>query len=434
MHQFTTWTDQIAPLRQSQCEKKTLINPTIPLCCLYQGNHGNTQGRCGQAVVWEAYYISRSSSPLPGDPLHLQSQPQRQTIKPKIYIFADHICTWSRKLSATILGRHGVWNLTLLLYDSPASNRIFQSLLLKFVLMRFQKMSAPCDKDRAWRSCGTANEASWQNSDFSIDHRLKTEETQAQMTLKELAQLKAVNKWIHEFSVFSAWGGVFSGHTKGWASSPGCMPETVGDPYGRGINTLREDTGSSGSSACWTKYQAPQTLTFPENAEDMCDSQCNICTQINRKKHFWMPLVFVLICSYSDQAPAEWCIWASKTQGAAGRRTSYQSYSSLLERKRKNNWTFNFACTVAKNEEIAHPVLFTKSIIYRAFLHIHNISLGFWLFVRFTQEWYQTVKLLKCISSSQKSQASTSLDIHQVQNVQLTLKGWLVFIWQVLLI
>lgn len=225
--------------------------------------------------VWEAYYISRSSSPLPGDPHHLQSQPQRQTIKPKISIFDDHICTWSRKLSATILGRHGVWNLTLLLYDSPASNRIFQSLLLKFVLMRFQKMSAPCDKDRAWRSCGTANEASWQNSDFSIDHRLKTEETEAQMSLKELAQLKAVNKSMHEFSVFSAWGGVFSGHTKGWASSPGCKPETAGDPYRRGINTLREDTGSSGSSACWTKYQAPQTLTFPENAEDVCDSQCN---------------------------------------------------------------------------------------------------------------------------------------------------------------
>lgn len=35
-------------------------------------------------------------------------------------------------------------------------------------------MSAPCDKDRAWRSWGTANEASWQNSDFSIDHRLET--------------------------------------------------------------------------------------------------------------------------------------------------------------------------------------------------------------------------------------------------------------------
>lgn len=65
-------------------------------------------------------------------------------------------------------------------------------------------MSAPCDKDRAWRSCGTANEASWQNSDFSIDHRLKTEETEAQMSLKELAQLKAVNECMHEFSVFSA--------------------------------------------------------------------------------------------------------------------------------------------------------------------------------------------------------------------------------------
>lgn len=58
-------------------------------------------------------------------------------------------------------------------YISPASNRIFQSLLLKFVLMRFQKMSAPCDRERAWRSWGTAREASWQNSDFNMDHKLK---------------------------------------------------------------------------------------------------------------------------------------------------------------------------------------------------------------------------------------------------------------------
>lgn len=31
----------------------------------------------------------------------------------------------------------------------PASKRIFQSLLLKLELMRFQKMSAPLDSERA---------------------------------------------------------------------------------------------------------------------------------------------------------------------------------------------------------------------------------------------------------------------------------------------
>lgn len=56
---------------------------------------------------------------------------------------------------------------------SPASNRIFQSLLLKFKLMWFQKMSAPWERERACRSRGTAREANWQNSDFSMDHRLK---------------------------------------------------------------------------------------------------------------------------------------------------------------------------------------------------------------------------------------------------------------------
>lgn len=72
---------------------------------------------------------------------------------------------------------------------SPASNRIFQSLLLKFVLMRFQKMSAPCDRERAWRSWGTAREASWQNSDFNMDHRLKHKlDTHTWIAVKKLVK------------------------------------------------------------------------------------------------------------------------------------------------------------------------------------------------------------------------------------------------------
>lgn len=59
----------------------------------------------------------------------------------------------------------------------PASKRIFQSLLLKFELMRFQNMSAPCDNERAWRSWGTARDASWQNSDFNMDHKLEHKST-----------------------------------------------------------------------------------------------------------------------------------------------------------------------------------------------------------------------------------------------------------------
>lgn len=95
-------------------KKPSLIPQFLFAACtkVTMATHRGDVGR----QVWEAYYISRSSSPLPGDPHHLQSQPQRQTIKPKISIFDDHICTWSRKLSATILGRHGVWNLTLLLW------------------------------------------------------------------------------------------------------------------------------------------------------------------------------------------------------------------------------------------------------------------------------------------------------------------------------
>ncbi|KAG7277308.1 hypothetical protein CRUP_005842 [Coryphaenoides rupestris] len=47
--------------------------------------------------------------------------------------------------------------------EEPAATRgcrIFQSLLLKCASMRFQKMSAPLDRERAWRSWGTASDAS----------------------------------------------------------------------------------------------------------------------------------------------------------------------------------------------------------------------------------------------------------------------------------
>lgn len=128
----------------------------------------------------------------------------------------------------------------------PASNRIFQSLLLKLELMRFQKMSAPFDSERAWRSCGTASEASWQNSDFNIDHRLKDRPHIRQDLLQP---------FISRMSGYK--------HTSGWAFSPGRRPETEGDPCGRGTDILHGGRGSSGSSSCWTRCQAPQTWTFP---------------------------------------------------------------------------------------------------------------------------------------------------------------------------
>lgn len=136
---------------------------------------------------------------------------------------------------------------------SPASNRIFQSLLLKFELMRFQKMSAPCDRERAWRSCGTAREASWQNSDFNMDHRLK----------HKLDKQSAVRR-LTEFANSAIISVKRSAHTSGWASSLGCRPETGGYLCGQDTSTLHGDTGFSNSSACWTRCQAPQTWTFPE--------------------------------------------------------------------------------------------------------------------------------------------------------------------------
>lgn len=95
--------------------------------------------------------------------------------------------TWSYKLYQM----YYLFNFTLWL--SPASNRIFQSLLLKFVLMRFQKMSAPWDRERAWRSCGTAREASWQNSDFNMDHRLKHKHQHEAQHTKQLQSDRSIN-------------------------------------------------------------------------------------------------------------------------------------------------------------------------------------------------------------------------------------------------
>lgn len=60
------------------------------------------------------------------------------------------------------------------------------------------------------------------------------------------------------------------------------------------------------------------------NTEEVCDSVCPTCTL----KTFCLCLTF--ISSHSEVVPAELCIWASKTQGAAGRRTLCLSYSSWL--------------------------------------------------------------------------------------------------------
>lgn len=102
-------------------------------------------------------------------------------------------------------------------------------------------MSAPWDRERAWRSCGTAREASWQNSDFSIDHRLKHKNARGKNELCGQA-----HNDFHEHPSFL----VFVTHTKGSASSPGCRLRTGGDLYERGTDTLHGDTGSSDSSSC----------------------------------------------------------------------------------------------------------------------------------------------------------------------------------------
>lgn len=152
-------------------------------------------------------------------------------IKTKLYHFLNLIQTSLCSLEVGLL---------------PASKRIFQSLLLKLELMRFQKMSAPFDSERAWRSCGTASEASWQNSDFNMDHRLK-DRPHIRPDLWEL-----LISCTCDYK-----------HTWGWAFSPGRRTETEGDPCERGTDILHAGRGSSGSSACWTRYQAPQTWTFP---------------------------------------------------------------------------------------------------------------------------------------------------------------------------
>lgn len=43
---------------------------------------------------------------------------------------------------------------------------------------------------------------------------------------------------------------LFTAHTRGSASSPGCRLRTGGDLYERGIDTLHGDKGSSDSSSC----------------------------------------------------------------------------------------------------------------------------------------------------------------------------------------
>lgn len=152
---------------------------------------------------------------------------------------------WNDIAACTVL----VWKVIVRFYGFwPASKRIFQSLLLKFELMRFQNMSAPCDNERAWRSWGTARDASWQNSDFNMDHKLEHKSTGV--------------KW----SVWDSWAFLLkrlATHTMEWASFPECRPGTGDDLCGQDTGTLHEDKGSSDSSSCWTKCLAPQTLTFP---------------------------------------------------------------------------------------------------------------------------------------------------------------------------
>lgn len=163
---------------------------------------------------------------------------------------------------------------------SPASNRIFQSLLLKLESMRFQKMSAPCDRERAWRSWGTAREASWQNSDFNMDHRLHN--THVTLDTNHCGGVVYILKKKICNNLY--WKELSTAHTLGWASFPGCRPETGDDPCGQGTNTLHGDTLSSDSSAYWTRCQAPQTWTFPENTE-LCDSVCSFCLCLSFNIH-----------------------------------------------------------------------------------------------------------------------------------------------------
>lgn len=76
-------------------------------------------------------------------------------------------------------------------------------------------------------------------------------------------------------------------HTLGSASSPGRKPETGGDPCRQGTSTLHGGTGSSGSSACWTRCQALQTWTFPEHKGDT-DSQ--VCQPLLNASTLFVPL------------------------------------------------------------------------------------------------------------------------------------------------
>lgn len=77
--------------------------------------------------------------------------------------------------------------------EVPASNLIFQSLLLKLPFMIVQNMSAPWGSDRAWRRRGTANEDSWENSDLTTLHRLGNQGTAKALYHHHLCRRKALD-------------------------------------------------------------------------------------------------------------------------------------------------------------------------------------------------------------------------------------------------
>lgn len=112
-------------------------------------------------------------------------------------------------------------------------------------------------------------------------------------TKHQRQELANGRKDIHERSSFL----LFTARTRGSASSPGCRLRTGGDLYERGTDTLHGDKGSSDSSSCWTRCQAPQTWTFPNNTREVHDWQCStrkkshLCVSCPFVPQFWRSVV-----------------------------------------------------------------------------------------------------------------------------------------------